>query len=194
MWFCTTLVATNMMCSLFKKFVAVSLLVLLLFLPAFLISSEPALASQASQKSIQIQKSERTGHFPVEKEDAVAMVAIGTASAAAAQTFGAITVLTSTTTTVAPLLGLQILGSLGLAATSVATTVIALPAAGIVATSGLAVYGGYKVYQHLRPVTPNLVQGEKLPEENKVKPLSSAVHKVAKAAKAVRDIKSLITE
>jgi hypothetical protein len=183
-----------MMCSLFKKFVAVSLLALLLFVPAFLISPDRALANQTSQKSIQIQNSESASHFPMIREDAAAMAAIGTASAAAAQTFGAITIATSTTTTVAPLLGLQILGSLGLATTSAATTVIALPAAGIVAASGLAVYGGYKVYQYLRPAPPELVQGERLPEENKVKPLSRAVHKVTKAAQAARDIKSLVSE
>lgn len=74
-----------------------------------------------------------------ENEDVQAIAAIAGASGATAG-LGSVTVLTWTTTAH----GIMALLGAG------TTTVIALPVAGVVATSGLLAYGGYKVVKYLQ--------------------------------------------
>jgi hypothetical protein len=139
------------MASVFKKIIAFGLVLMVVFGCPFPNSSQDLLAANLGQKQTLNENHQKKGSSP-SSGDAVALATIAATSAAAGSAFGSVTVATLVTTTAGPLFGLPILAplaSIGLGAISTAATVVALPAAGIVAASGLAVYGGYKVYTAL---------------------------------------------
>jgi hypothetical protein len=81
----------------------------------------------------------------ISKEDAKALGAIATASAAA----GSATVTVGTVTTAATVPAAGVWGWLGFTTVATTTTAVAVPVAGVVAVGGLLAYGAYKVVKAL---------------------------------------------
>jgi hypothetical protein len=173
--------------SVFKKIISFVLVLMLAFGCPFANSSQDSLAANLVQKQTN-ENSQKKENFSLNGGDAAAFATIAATSAAAGSALGSVTVATVATTTVAPLFGLQILASLGLATTSTVATVVALPAAGIVAASGLAVYGGYKVYTALHDGEYAEPDKETKSDWNKLTQFTKNAHEILQVAKTAHEI------
>jgi hypothetical protein len=174
--------------NMFKKIISFALILMLVFSFPFTNSSQDSLAANLVQKQTLNENPQREKNFSLNGGDAAAFATIAATSAAAGSALGSIPVVTVATTTVAPLFGLQILASIGLATTSTVATVVALPAAGIVAASGLAVYGGYKVYAVLHDGEHAEPAKETKSDRNKLAQFTKNAHGILQVAKAAHGI------
>jgi hypothetical protein len=174
--------------NMFKKIISFALILMLVFSFPFANSSQDSLAANLVQKQTLNEKPQREKNFSLNGGDAAAFATIAATSAAAGSALGSVTVATVATTTVAPLFGLQILASIGLATTSMVTTVVALPAAGIVAASGLAVYSGYKVYDMLHDGEHAEPAKETKSDRNKLAQFTKNTHEILQVAKSAHGI------
>jgi hypothetical protein len=176
--------------SVFKRIIAFALVLIVVFGCPFPNSSQDLLAANLVQKQTLNENHQKKESSP-SNGDAVALATIAATSAAAGSALGSVTVATLVTTTAAPLFGLPLLAplaSIGIAATSTVATVVALPAAGIVAASGLAVYGGYKVYAALHDEEYAEPAKEIKSDRSKLAQVAKTAHGILQVAKTAREI------